>query len=71
MNAKKRTAGDRMIESARQALAFARGEDGHGCVVHVAPGQRCPRKAEQKSAIRLTTVAHAKHFNRIVSHVED
>ena len=35
MKAKKRTAGDRMIESARQALAFAKGESDHGCVVHV------------------------------------
>ena len=25
-----------MIESARQALAFAEGRDDHGCVVHIA-----------------------------------
>src|SRR6476646_3890076 len=35
MKVKKRTAGERMIESARQAVAFARGEKDHGCVVHV------------------------------------
>jgi len=31
----KPTAGERMIESARQALAFAAGRDDHGCVVHI------------------------------------
>lgn len=35
MKKKKPTAGERMIESARQALAFAGGGDDHGCVVHV------------------------------------
>ena len=35
MKKKKPTAGERMIESARQALAFAEGHDNHGCVVHV------------------------------------
>jgi len=35
MKKKKPTAGQRMIESARQALAFAEGRDDHGCVVHV------------------------------------
>jgi putative transcriptional regulator len=29
------TAGERMIESARQALAFAEGRDDHACVVHI------------------------------------
>lgn len=32
---KKPTAGERMIVSATQALAFARGEEGHGCIVHI------------------------------------
>ena len=35
MKKEKRTAGERMIESARQALAFAKGEEGHGCEVHL------------------------------------
>ena len=37
VNMKKRqpTPGERMIESARQALAFAKGETTHGCEVHV------------------------------------
>jgi putative transcriptional regulator len=35
MKNRKRSAGERMIESARQALAFAKGKPNHGCVVHV------------------------------------
>ena len=35
MKKRKPTAGERMIESARQALAFAQGKEGHGCEVHV------------------------------------
>ena len=36
MKKKKATAGERMIQSAKQALAFAKGDANHGCVVHVA-----------------------------------
>ncbi len=32
---KKPTAGERIIASAKQALAFARGEPDHGCIVHI------------------------------------
>ena len=35
MKKRKPTAGQRMIESARQALAFAKGMENHGCEVHV------------------------------------
>ena len=35
MKKKKLTAGRRMIASARQALAFAKGEEDNGCAVHV------------------------------------
>jgi putative transcriptional regulator len=35
MKEKRPTAGQRMIESARQALAFVEGRENHGCVVHV------------------------------------
>jgi len=35
MKSKKRSAGERMIASARQALAFAKGNKDHGCEVHV------------------------------------
>jgi hypothetical protein len=57
MKKNKPTAGQRMIETARQALAFAEGREDHGCVVHVPAdidvkistlkrsekGYRCPR----------------------------
>lgn len=35
MKKKKPTAGERMIASAKRALAFAKGEKNHGCVVHI------------------------------------
>jgi putative transcriptional regulator len=35
MKDKRAMVGQRMIESARQALAFAEGRENHGCVVHV------------------------------------
>jgi putative transcriptional regulator len=35
MDKRKLTAGGRMIESAKQALAFAKGHDNHGCEVHI------------------------------------
>jgi hypothetical protein len=35
MKKRKPTAGERMIESARQALAFAQGKPNHGCVAYV------------------------------------
>ncbi len=39
-----------MIESARQALAFAEGEPGHGCVMH-APAQI---EVEEKAPARTS-----------------
>jgi len=35
MKKRKPTAGQRMIEGARQALAFAEGKENHGCEVRV------------------------------------
>ena len=35
MKKKKTTAGERIIASAKQALAFAKGKKNHGCVVHI------------------------------------
>ena len=35
MKKKKMTAGESMLAGAKQALAFARGEKDHGCVVHI------------------------------------
>lgn len=35
MKKKKMTAGESMIAGAKSALAFARGEPDHGCIVHI------------------------------------
>jgi len=35
MKKRKPTAGERLIESAKQALAFAQAKPNHGCVAHV------------------------------------
>lgn len=35
MKTNKATAGQRMIKSAREALAFAKGKENHGCEVHI------------------------------------
>jgi len=35
MKKSKRTAGERMVASAKEALAFAKGRQNHGCEVHV------------------------------------
>lgn len=43
MKKKKPTAGERMIESASQALAFAEGRENHGCEVHVPEDIRVPQ----------------------------
>jgi hypothetical protein len=37
-----------MIASARQALAFAKGRRGHGCVVYAAGNDRPKAPAEKK-----------------------
>jgi putative transcriptional regulator len=56
---KRTTAGERMIESARQALAFAKGQEGHGCEVHV-PEDIDVRAIRQK--ISLSQGEFAKLF---------
>jgi hypothetical protein len=35
------TAGERMIESAKQALSFAKGQENHGCKAHVPDDIEC------------------------------
>jgi hypothetical protein len=58
MKVKKPTAGERMIESARQALAFARGEKDHGCVVHV-PDEIDVKAIREKMAAGYPAVRRA------------
>jgi putative transcriptional regulator len=59
MKKSKPTAGKRMIESARQALAFAKGREKHGCEVHV-PGDIDVKAIREK--ISLSQVEFAKLF---------
>ncbi len=59
MNNRKPTAGQRMIETAKQALAFAEGKKNHGCEVHV------PEEVDVKSVrkrIALSQAEFAKLF---------
>ena len=61
-------AGERMIRSARQALAFARGEKEHGCIVHIPKEinvRRIRRKAEMSQA------EFASYFGVSVRTVQD
>ena len=55
---KKPTAGERMIASAKQALAFARGEKDHGCVVHI-PEEIDVKAIRKKVAMSQSEFAHA------------
>lgn len=52
-------AGSRMIASARQALAFAQGDTGNGCVAHV-PDTIDVRRIREK--IHLTQSDFARYF---------
>ena len=77
MKKRKPTAGRRMIESAKQALAFAKGEGSHGCVVHV-PEEIDVRAIREKIALSQgefaklfglskRTLEHWEHGRRIPS----
>jgi len=59
MKKTKPTAGERTIESARQALAFAASKESHGCVVHV-PDEIDVRAIRE--AISLSQSEFAKLF---------
>jgi len=74
---RKPTAGERMIESARQALAFARGAKEHGCEVHV-PAEIDVRAIREKIALSQgdfaklfglskRTLEHWEHGRRVPS----
>jgi len=59
MKKKELTAGERMIASAKQALAFARGEKDHGCIVHI------PKEIDVKAIrekVDMTQEEFAKSF---------
>ena len=77
MKKSKLTPGQRMIESARQALAFAKGEADHGCQVHV-PAEIDVRAIREKIALSQAefaqlfglskrTLEHWEHGRRVPS----
>ena len=77
MKKTKQTAGERMIEGARQALAFAKGGDDHGCLVHV-PAEidvkaiRAKISLSQGEFAKLfglskRTLEHWEHWRRVPS----
>jgi putative transcriptional regulator len=77
MKMKKPTAGARMIQSAKQALAFAQGKSNHGCVVHV-PNDIDVRAIRERIALSQAefarlfglskrTLEHWEHGRRIPS----
>ena len=54
-------AGERILSSARQALAFARGETTEGFIVHV-PKQVDVKEIRQKTGLTQETFAHRFGF---------
>jgi putative transcriptional regulator len=50
------TAGERIIKSARQALAFAEGKQDHGCVVHI-PDEINVRRIREKASMSQSEFA--------------
>ena len=61
-------AGERMIRSARQALAFARGEKEHGCIVHI-PKEINVRRIRRKA--EMSQSEFASYFGVSVRTVQD
>ena len=77
MTKRKPTAGERMIGSARQALAFAKGEVDSGCVAHV-PDEIDVKAIREKIALSQSefaklfglsqrTLEHWEHGRRVPS----
>ena len=77
MKKTKLTPGQRMIQGARQALAFAKGEPDHGCQVHV-PAEIDVRAIREKIALSQAefaelfglskrTLEHWEHGRRVPS----
>lgn len=74
---KKQTPGERIIESARQALAFAKGDSTDGCAVHV-PGDVDVKAIREKISLSQSefaklfglskrTLEHWEHGRRVPS----
>jgi putative transcriptional regulator len=63
MKKRKPTAGERMIESARQALAFAKGKENHGCEVHV-PNDIDVKAIREKISLFASRVCQVVRFEQ-------
>lgn len=63
MTKKKLTAGERMIASAKQALAFAKDEKDHGCVVHI-PDEIDVKAIREKVEMSQSEFARLFGFNK-------
>lgn len=61
-------AGDRILKSAEQALAFAKGESGHGCVVHI-PEEINVRRIRKK--LDMTQRDFAAYFGVNLRTIQD
>ena len=62
------TAGDRILKSAKQALAFAEGEKDHGCAVHI-PEEIDVRRIRKK--LDMSQKAFADYFGVNLRTVQD
>ena len=62
------TAGDRILNSAKQALAFAEGENDHGCEVHI-PEEINVRRIRKK--LDMSQRAFAEYFGVNLRTVQD
>lgn len=62
------TAGDRILKSAKQALAFAEGAEDHGCTVHI-PEEIDVRRIREKLA--MSQKAFAEYFGVNLRTVQD
>ena len=62
------TAGERIIKSAKQALAFAEGKKDHGCAVHI-PEEINVRRIRKK--LNLSQKAFAEYFGVNLRTVQD
>lgn len=65
---KKPSAGERMLAGARSALAFARGEKDHGCIVHT-PEEQAMRQLEAFLAPRIAQAERGELSEKSVEEI--
>lgn len=63
-----KTAGERIINSAKQALSFAKGEKGHGCNVHI-PNEINVQRIRKK--IGMSQAGFAEYFGVNVRTIQE